>query len=232
LLMQALFHREEAAAGKAAPEIPDEAGARALWQEILFFASLVGILVFANWAPPAEGASGPWATVYAAKWVLTGFFATLLAFCLAAWFRREEIAEWAGASWGFARQILPLLFAGVFAAGFLLGGPGGGKGVIPMAWVETAVGGNSVGANLFAAAAGALMYFATLTEVPILEGLLAGGMGQGPALTLLLAGPALSLPNMVVIRSVLGTKRTAAFVVLVVLLSAAAGILYGMLPQA
>jgi hypothetical protein len=115
---------------------------------------------------------------------------------------------WVDASWGFAKQIMPLLLAGVLVAGFLLGGPGAAtRGVVPGAWVEGAVGGNSLLANAFASFVGAFMYFATLTEVPILEGLINSGMGKGPALALLLAGPALSLPNMLVIRSVLGTRR-------------------------
>jgi hypothetical protein len=137
-----------------------------------------------------------------------------------------EGGEWFARSWEFALQILPLLLAGVLVAGFLLGRPGR-EGLIPAAWVESAVGGDSLGATFCAALAGAFMYFATLTEVPILQGLLGAGMGEGPALALLLAGPALSLPNMLVIRSVIGTGRTALFVGLVVVMSTAAGFIYG-----
>jgi uncharacterized membrane protein YraQ (UPF0718 family) len=137
-----------------------------------------------------------------------------------------EAGAWLESSWGFARQILPLLFAGVLVAGMLLGRPGG-EGLVPGAWVAAAVGGNSPAANLFAALAGALMYFATLTEVPIVQGLLANGMGQGPALALLLAGPALSLPNMLVIASVLGWRKTSVYVALVVVLAALTGLVYG-----
>ena len=125
---------------------------------------------------------------------------------------------------------MPLLLAGVMIAGFLLGGPGGGQGIIPGEWVSSMVGGNSFSANLFASVAGAFMYFATLTEVPILQGLIGAGMGKGPALALLLAGPALSLPNMLVIRSVMGTRKTLVFIGLVVVLSTVAGLLYGALP--
>ena len=125
---------------------------------------------------------------------------------------------------------MPLLAGGVIVARLLLGGPeGGDRGLIPASWVEAMVGGNSLRANAFASVAGALMYFATLTEVPILEGLLSSGMGKGPALSLLLAGPALSLPNMLVIRSVLGTKKTAVFVLYVVILSTIAGMVFGAL---
>lgn len=139
-----------------------------------------------------------------------------------------ESGEWFSQSWGFTKQILPLLFWGVLIAGLLLGRPGG-EGLIPSEWVARSVGGNSLAANLFASVAGAFMYFATLTEVPILEGLLNNGMGKGPALALLLAGPALSLPNMLVIRSVLGTKKTAVFVLLVIVMATVSGLIYGAL---
>jgi uncharacterized membrane protein YraQ (UPF0718 family) len=137
-----------------------------------------------------------------------------------------EAGAWFESSWGFAKQILPLLFAGVLVAGMLLGRPGS-EGLILGRWVEVALGGNSLSANLFAAVAGAFMYFATLTEVPIVQGLVGNGMGQGPALALLLAGPALSLPNMLVIASVLGWRKTAVYVALVVVMATASGLLYG-----
>ncbi len=139
---------------------------------------------------------------------------------------KGETGDWFGSSWGFTKQILPLLFLGVLIAGVLLGRPGH-EGLIPSEWVSSAVGGNSILSNLFASVAGAFMYFATLTEVPILQGLIGNGMGQGPALSLLLAGPALSLPNMLVIRSVIGTKKTMVFVLLVILLSTITGLIYG-----
>lgn len=139
----------------------------------------------------------------------------------------EENGEWMDASWGFSKQILPLLLMGVFVAGFLLGRPGN-EGIIPNEWVATLVGGNSLFANFFASIVGAFMYFATLTEVPIVQGLMGSGMGKGPSLALLLAGPALSLPNMLVIRSVIGTRKTAVFVVLVVIMATISGMIYGM----
>jgi len=142
--------------------------------------------------------------------------------------RKGEPGDWFAASWGFARQILPLLFIGVLVSGFLLGRPGR-EGVIPSDWVGVAVGGNSMRANLLAAVVGAFMYFATLTEVPILQGLLGAGMGRGPALALLLAGPALSLPNMLVIRSVMGTRKTAVYISLVIVMATITGIAYGTL---
>jgi hypothetical protein len=124
-------------------------------------------------------------------------------------------------------MIAPLLLGGVLVAGFLLGMPGTDNGIIPSRWISASVGGNGFFANLFASVAGAFMYFATLTEVPIVQGLLGSGMGQGPALSLLLAGPALSLPSMIVIRSILGTKKTIAFIGYVILLSTFAGMLFG-----
>lgn len=141
-----------------------------------------------------------------------------------------EMGEWLSTTWDFAKQILPLLLLGVLVAGVLLGRPGE-EGLIPSAWVTASVGGNSWQANLFASVAGAFMYFATLTEIPILQGLLGSGMGQGPALALLLAGPALSLPNMLVIQSVVGTRKTIAFVGLVIVLAALSGMAYGWIVQ-
>lgn len=140
----------------------------------------------------------------------------------------EEMQSWFSATWTFAKQILPLLLFGVLAAGFLLGRPGE-EGLIPSQWIAGLVGGNSLWANLFASVVGAFMYFATLTEVPILQGLIGSGMGKGPALALLLAGPALSLPNMIVIRSVLGTKKTVVFVSLVIVMATVSGMLFGVL---
>jgi len=142
--------------------------------------------------------------------------------------RKEgEPQEWMASTWGFAKQILPLLAVGVLVAGFLLGSPEGGQGIIPSGWISGLVGGNSVFSNFFASIVGAFMYFATLTEVPIIQGLITNGMGKGPALALLLAGPAISLPNMLVIRSVIGTKKTMIFVTLVVIMATVSGLIFG-----
>ncbi len=143
-----------------------------------------------------------------------------------------ENREWIVSSWGFAKQIIPLLAIGVVIAGFLLGSTHDGTsiaGVIPNAWISALVGGNSVFSNLFASVVGAFMYFATLTEVPIVQGLIASGMGKGPALALLLAGPSLSLPSMLVIRGVMGTQKTLVYVALVIILSTFAGLIFGMM---
>ncbi|UCE84406.1 MAG: permease [Deltaproteobacteria bacterium] len=267
LLMHSIFSKEEKAKAAAAIHMPAPAVERPLWQNILYFATMVGILVFATWGKPTVEV-GLWNAIYNVKWLITGLFAALLGVILVVWFRvkgmkvvlagvsvlilsllfpqeplvafsagiigltvlttttRGETEEWFLSSWDLAKQILPLLFAGVLVAGLLLGRPGG-EGLIPEGWVSGLVGGNSLGANLFASVVGAFMYFATLTEVPILQGLLGAGMGKGPALALLLAGPALSLPNMLVIRSVIGTKKTLIFICLVVAMSTVSGLLFG-----
>ncbi len=228
LAMHFIFIKEERAKIANAPAAAgEEEGGRTLGQNGLYFAAMVGFLVFANWSGAAAGEGGFWAFVFRIKWLLSGIFLLGLAAILAAWFKKNELKEWGGSTWTFAKQILPLLFIGVLVAGVLLGRPGQDAGLIPSRWVEGLVGGNSLLANFFAALAGALMYFATLTEVPILQGLIGAGMGKGPALALLLAGPALSLPNMLVIRSVMGTKKTLVFVSLVVAMSTVTGMIFG-----
>ncbi len=267
LLMHFIFHREEMEKTNAQMAMPEPEVTRPLWKNALYFASMIGILVFVNWGKP-EDPSGSWNLIYSIKWFITGSFALALALILVAWFGlkwwkvamafvpsiilglalphepviafaggviglsiltstdKGEVGNWFSSTWGFTKQILPLLFFGVLIAGVLLGRPGH-EGLIPSVWISSAVGGNSILSNLFASVAGAFMYFATLTEVPILQGLIGNGMGQGPTLALLLAGPALSLPNMLVIRSVIGTKKTIVFVSLVILLSTITGLIYG-----
>jgi hypothetical protein len=267
LAMHALFRRDEQVRVDAMPLASPADAPRPLWQTGVFFATLLAILVFANWAAP-DGGPGVMAAIASVKWVLTAGAAVGLGAVLVAWFglplrrllipglavagagagfpgvpavpfatgavglaaatstREGEMEEWFGATWTFAKQILPLLLAGVLVAGLLLGRPGH-EGLIPSPWIEAAVGGNGPVATFVAAFAGALMYFATLTEVPIVEGLLGAGMGQGPALALLLAGPALSLPSILVVRSVLGWRKTGAFVALVVIGATLTGLLYG-----
>jgi len=267
LLMHFIFRKEETEKVKAQMALPEQEVNRPLWKNSLYFAAMIGILVFANWGKPEES-SGFWYFIFNAKWIITGLIALLLGVVLVFWFklsriqiiltgvltavfafvfphepliafciavvglsiitgrRYDESGEWFAQTWGFARQILPLLLGGVLIAGLLLGRPGY-EGVIPSNWISDSVGGNSLWANLFASVAGAFMYFATLTEVPILQGLIGNGMGKGPALALLLAGPALSLPNMLVIRSVMGTKKTIVFVILVIVMATITGLIYG-----
>jgi uncharacterized membrane protein YraQ (UPF0718 family) len=189
---------------------------------------MIGILVFLNWAPSVD-TMPLWDGIYRYRFFIAGAFALLLLVSMLSWFKRRELGQWLSATRDFAVQVLPLLFVGVLVAGFLLGRPGH-RALIPETWIAALVGGNSLRANLVAAAAGALMYFATLTEVPIMQGLLGAGMGQGPALALLLAGPSLSLPSILVIGGELGWKKTVSYVILVVLLSTLAGLLYGLIP--
>lgn len=200
--------------------------ARSLPQMAFYMVSMIGILVFLNWAP-SQGSSTVWDFIYQSKYWITGVFALMLAYSLIRWFTKDELKEWGGATRDFALQILPLLFAGVLVAGFLLGRPGQ-EALIPTVWVASLVGGNSLFANFFASISGAFMYFATLTEIPIVQGLLGAGMGQGPALALLLAGPSLSLPSMLVIGGELGFKKTAVYIALVVFFSTLAGYVFGM----
>jgi len=268
--MHLLFRREEEAKLAAAIQMPEEEeGGRPLWQTSLYFASMVLILVFANFGKPQD-TEGVWATLFKVKWALTAVCAAGLGVMLVAWFKmrlwkvglvaaataltalgtggnalvaftvgslglawltatdKGEGGQWFDSSWTFAKQILPLLLIGVVVAGFLLGRVGQ-EGMIPSEWVAKAVGGNSLRANFLASLAGAFMYFATLTEVPIIQGLMGSGMGKGPALALLLAGPALSLPSMLVINSVLGPKKTVTFVSLVVVFATLVGWVFGML---
>ena len=200
--------------------------ARPLWKNAVYFGSMVGVLVFANWSKPQEGDAKVWAAIFQVKWLVTGVFLAALLYMIVKWFQKRELKEWTTASWDFAKQIMPLLLLGVLAAGLLLGRPGQ-EGLLPSRFIEPLVGGNSLFANFFASVVGAFMYFATLTEVPILQGLIGSGMGKGPALALLLAGPALSLPNVLVIRSVIGTKKTVVYVCLVVVMATASGIIFG-----
>jgi hypothetical protein len=229
VIMQALFRKEDEKrlSDERMFKYDKEEGGRSLGQMSLYMASMVGILVFMNWAG-SRGESAAWDFIYSIKWFISGGFALLLAYTLIKWFKKDDISMWGVATRDFALQILPLLFGGVLVAGFLLGRPGH-EALIPSDWVASLVGGNSIFSNFFAAISGAFMYFATLTEVPIVQGLLGSGMGDGPALALLLAGPSLSLPSMLVIGSELGIKKTVVYVALVVGLSTLAGFAYGMI---
>lgn len=267
LIMHLIFIREERAKAAAAIAMPEPEVSRPLWQNMLCFAAMVGILVFANWSG-ADKSSRIWTAIYNIKWYITAGFGVGLGVVLTLFFElkwwktmivafavlftalfgsahpelpftvgaiglsifmstdKGECGDWFESSWGFAKQILPLLLFGVLIAGLLLGRVGH-EGLIPSEWVYKLVGGNSIGANFFASIAGAFMYFATLTEIPIVQGLIDNGMGKGPALALLLAGPALSLPNMLVINSVIGWKKTVTFVALVIIMSALTGMIFG-----
>jgi uncharacterized membrane protein YraQ (UPF0718 family) len=267
LAMHGVFGRDErAAAAETAIRAPQEPP-HSLGRETVYFASMIGILVFANWP---QHASGLWEAIASLKWTITALLGVTLAGILVGWLGAPwwkvalvtgatagaavaapdaplvgftvaivglaavtstdggQAGDWFAATWEFTKQIVPLLLLGVMLAGLLLGRPGH-EGLIPSRWITDAVGGNSLRANLLAAVAGAFMYFATLTEIPILQGLMGSGMGKGPALALLLAGPALSLPSMLVLRKLIGLRKTVVFAGLVVIAATMSGALYGSL---
>ena len=227
LLMHFIFYKDEQKIQTRQTSVADtssEKEGRTLKKIIFYFATMIGILVFANWGQ--DDSIKIWQMIYNFKWLITGILLIILIWMLIKWFSKEELIHWTNSSWDFALQILPLLLGGVLVAGLLLGRPGN-EGLIPKIWIENLVGGNSLWSNLFASVVGALMYFATLTEIPILQGLLGAGMNKGPALALLLAGPALSLPNMLVIRSIMGTKKTLMFILLVILMATFSGMFFG-----
>lgn len=231
LLMHLIFRKEEQARQAGGDfNVEEVKETRSLAQTALYFSSMIVFLVFANWGKPLEGDHGAWALIYQYKWWISGTSLVSLAIMLIAWFKKKELKEWTSASWTFALQILPLLLGGVLISGFLLGRVGH-EGIIPSRFVTMLVGGNSLWANFFSSVVAAFMYFATLTEVPILQGLMNAGMGKGPALALLLAGPALSLPSMLVLGSVIGTKKTVIYVSLVIVLSTIAGMIFGYLTK-
>ena len=269
LIMGFVFRKDEAEKVQKQMLMPEVEVERPFWQNLIFFASMIFILIFANWAKPATE-SGIWNAIYNVKWIITSVFSIALGIILVTIYKMKlwkmavtaiavlitgfvsgwnpmitfvvgviglsyftskdegEVGDWFSSTWEFAKQILPLLFFGVIVAGLLLARPGH-EGLIPSEWISKLVGGNSIWANFFSSIVGAFMYFATLTEVPILQGLMGNGMGKGPALALLLAGPALSLPNMLVIRTVMGTKKTIVFVSLVVVMATITGVIFGAL---
>lgn len=227
LLMSVIFGKEEKSRQDGFVGCPEEDAGRSLWKTVIYMTGMVIFLIFANWAAP-KTTSLFWEKLYGIKWILAGVGLAVTLISSLKWFSMDERREWFESTWGYTLQVVPLLFGGVLVAGFLLGRPGH-EALIPSRYIAMLVGGNSPGANFFAALSGAFMYFATLTEVPILQGLIGAGMGKGPALSLLLAGPALSLPSMLVLNSILGTKKTIIYIILVVLLSALAGMIFGVL---
>ncbi len=196
---------------------------------VILSSALAGLLIW-RWQWPARQLLVLVTVVAAAALLVPGVpglpFALGIAGLMIISALREQDREWSMQSWSFAKQIMPLLLGGVFISGFALGRPGS-EGIIPSEWVAAAVGGNSLISTVIASVLGALMYFSTLTEVPIVEALMGAGMGKGPALALLLAGPALSLPNMLVIRTILGTEKTLVYCTLVVVMATITGFVYG-----
>jgi len=209
LIMALIYHKEESAKSSAAFDaLTADPDAKKWWQQIVFFAVLVGILVFAA----------------SKNWIATGILLAALLLILWRWFKRDELGMWMKETLRFVRLIVPWLLGGVFVAGII-------TTFVPQDVVTDWVGGNSLFANFIASFLGALMYFATLTEVPIISAFMDLGMGKGPTLALLLAGPALSLPNMLVIRSIMGTKKTLTYVGLVVVMATITGYIFGLIVQ-
>ncbi|MBD3349734.1 MAG: hypothetical protein GF400_11145 [Candidatus Eisenbacteria bacterium] len=268
LIMHLVFRREETARAEEAMKTPEPEQDHPLHHILLFFAAMIGVLAFANWAD-IPGAAPFWRWIHEWKWSLTAGSAAAVGAVLVVlyaipWWKMAAAAapvaalgfafpgnpmpafvagmgllaivaasedrgrEWVSSSWEFAKDILPLLLAGIMIVGFALGRPGH-DGLIPRQWVETLVGGNSIRANIVASLSGGLMYFCTMTEIPIVQGLLGAGMGKGPALAFLLAGPAVSLPNILILRRVLGARKTLVYLALVVTMATITGILFGLL---
>ena len=207
LIMALIYRKEESMKDAAAFDaLETDPSTKPWWQQIVFFAVLVGILIFAA----------------SQNWLVTGLLLAALGIILWRWFRKGEIGMWMKETLRFARLIVPWLLAGVFVAGII-------TTFVPEQAVMAWVGGNSLLSNFTASFLGALMYFATLTEVPIVSAFMGLGMGKGPTLALLLAGPALSLPNMLVIRNIMGTKRTLTYIVLVVVFATLSGYIFGLI---
>jgi uncharacterized membrane protein YraQ (UPF0718 family) len=209
LIMALIYHKEESLKDSAAFDaLTANPESKKWWQQIVFFAVLVGILIFAA----------------SKNWIVTCILLVILGLILWRWFNRGELGMWMKETLRFIRLIVPWLLVGVFAAGII-------TTFVPQDAVTSWVGGNSLFANFIASFLGALMYFATLTEVPIVSAFMNLGMGKGPTLALLLAGPALSLPNMLVIRSIMGTKKTLTYIALVVLFATITGHIFGLITQ-
>lgn len=209
LIMALIYRKEESLKDSAAFDaLTIDPAAKKWWQQIVFFAVLVGILIFAA----------------SKNWIITGILLAVLGFILWRWFTRGELGMWMKETLRFVRLIVPWLLGGVFVAGII-------TTFVPQDAVTSWVGGNSLFANFIASFLGSLMYFATLTEVPIVSAFRNLGMGKGPTLALLLAGPALSLPNMLVIRSIMGTKKTLTYVALVVVFATLTGYVFGLIAQ-
>jgi len=209
LIMALIYRKEESLKDTTAFDtLMADSDNKSWWQQIIFFAVLVGILVFAA----------------SKNWIVTGILLAALMIILWRWFTKGEIGTWMKETLRFVRLIVPWLLIGVFAAGII-------TTFVPQDAVTSWVGGNSLLANFIASFLGALMYFATLTEVPIIKAFMDLGMGKGPTLALLLAGPALSLPSMLVIRSIMGTKKMLTYVGLVVVMATITGYIFGLIAQ-
>ncbi len=209
LIMAFIYRKQETAKdAQAFAMLTTDPEEKSLWKQGIFFGTMVGILVFAA----------------SQNWIATGILMFILAIVLWRWFTRGELKLWMKETFRFVKLIVPWLLAGVFVAGMIVV-------AVPEDVVSSVVGGNSLLSCFIASFLGAIMYFATLTEVPIVRAFTDLGMGKGPTLALLLAGPALSLPNMLVIRKIMGTQKTLVYVTLVVIMATLAGYIFGLIVQ-
>jgi len=209
LIMAFIYRKEEISKdAQAFDMLAADPEGKSLWKQAIFFGILVAILVFAA----------------SKNWIATGIVVAVLAVILWRWFTKGELVQWIKETFRFVRMIVPWLLVGVFIAGII-------TVAVPQSIVSSLVGGNSLPANLIASVSGSLMYFATLTEVPIVRAFMDLDMGKGPALALLLAGPAVSLPNMLVIRRIMGTQKTLVYIALVVVMSTITGYVFGLIAQ-
>jgi len=209
LIMAAIFRKQERQRDSTVFEaLPADPENKPLWKQLVFFAIMVGILIFAA----------------SKQWIVTGVLLVALGFILWRWFTGSELRQWMLETWRFVRLIVPWLLVGVFIAGIL-------KVLIPESVVTQYVGGNTLLGNFIASFFGMLMYFATLTEVPVIRAFMDLGMGKGPVLALLLAGPALSLPSILTLRSIMGWKKTLTYVGLVVIMATMTGYAFGIIAK-
>jgi uncharacterized membrane protein YraQ (UPF0718 family) len=205
LIMAFIYRKEQSKSHvDVFSNLKTDPNAKSIWQQVAFIGTLIGILVFAA----------------SKNWIVMGIFLVILAVILWRWFKKGEIIQWLKETLHFTRLIIPWLLLGVFIAGML-------TYLIPQEWVVDYVGGNTISGNFIASIFGALMYFATLTEVPIIRAFMDLGMGKGPALALLLAGPSLSLPAMITLSRIMGIKKTATYVILVVIMATITGFIFG-----
>jgi uncharacterized protein len=228
LIMGKIFQKEDSDRQSNIVKTRKQERSRPIYQDVLFIGLQVLVLFFATFSKPDSPESWLMPIYEYRFWIVGGLVLGIIALAFS-WFNGFERTTWMEETLEFSKLILPMLLLGVFLAGIFLGRPGSEFGFIPKEWIQNVVGGNSLLANFVASFIGAFMYFATLTEIPILEGLMGSGMGKGPALALLLSGPALSLPNMLVLKSVIGWQKTIVYCLLVVGFSTITGYLYGML---
>ena len=209
IIMSALFIKTEQERLGSMEVLPEETSEKPGAFLVAFFGVMVAILVVST-SKLAPGI----------KLAVDVGLLGVLAYMVRRYFIEGEFQSWMYETWSLVKLVVPTLLVGVFLVGMV-------TAVLPSRWISGFVGDNTLSANLVASVIGALFYFSTLTEVPIVKGLMDLGMNQGPALALLLAGPAVSIPNLLVIERIMGWKRTTAYFLLVVIMAALTGWLYG-----